>query len=104
MIKLKNEITLPAMVSLKTSGGTRTSVDLVCVIDNSGSMNGQKIQLVRETMKFLVETLTPSDRLSIILFNSYAKRLCPLKCVTPENAVNLVNIINDIHSGGGTNI
>jgi len=55
-------------------------------------------------MKFLVETLTPSDRLSIILFNSYAKRLCPLKCVTPENAVNLVNIINDIHSGRGTNI
>jgi len=43
MIKLKNEITLPAMVSLKTSGGTRTSVDLICVIDNSGSMNGQKI-------------------------------------------------------------
>ena len=43
MVKLKSDIDLPAMVSLKTSGGTRTSVDLICVIDNSGSMNGQKI-------------------------------------------------------------
>ena len=43
MVKLKNATNLPAMISLKTSGGTRTSVDLVCVIDNSGSMKGQKI-------------------------------------------------------------
>lgn len=104
MVKLKSAINLPAMVSLKTSGGTRTSVDLICVIDNSGSMNGEKIALVRDTMKFLVETLTPADRLSIIMFNSYATRICGLKCVTPQNSVQFVNQINDIHSGGGTDI
>lgn len=31
---------LPAMCSLKTSGGIRSSVDLICVIDVSGSMSG----------------------------------------------------------------
>ena len=94
MVKLKSATDLPAMVSLKTSGGTRTSVDLICVIDNSGSMNGQKIELVKDTLKFLIETLTPSDRLSIILFNSYATRVCGLKCVTPENSVQFVNHVN----------
>jgi len=70
------------MATLKSSGGSRTSVDLICVIDNSGSMQGEKIGLVKETINFLLETLTPSDRLSIITFNSYANRLCGLKTVT----------------------
>ena len=70
------------MCSLKTSGGSRTSVDLICVIDVSGSMDGEKIQLVKDTIKFLIETLTPSDRLSIITFNSGGRRVCGLKCVT----------------------
>lgn len=40
LVKLKNLTELPAMATLKTSGGNRTSVDLICVIDNSGSMTG----------------------------------------------------------------
>lgn len=31
------------MCSLKTSGGSRSNLDLICVIDVSGSMNGEKI-------------------------------------------------------------
>lgn len=34
---------LPAMISLKTSGGSRVGIDLVCIIDVSGSMDGEKI-------------------------------------------------------------
>lgn len=45
---------LPAMCSIKTSGGARTNVDLICVIDVSGSMSGDKIQLVKSTMKYLL--------------------------------------------------
>jgi hypothetical protein len=40
LVKLKTVTELPAMVSIKSSGGSRTSVDLICVIDNSGSMQG----------------------------------------------------------------
>jgi len=40
LVKLKTAAELPAMVTLKSSGGSRTSVDLICVIDNSGSMQG----------------------------------------------------------------
>ena len=40
VFKLKEAVDLPAMATIKTTGGSRTSVDLICVIDNSGSMSG----------------------------------------------------------------
>jgi len=92
------------MCSITSTGGTRTSVDLICVIDVSGSMSGEKIELVKETMRFLIETLTPSDRLSIITFNSSGNRICGLKAVTQENLVNFSNFINLLYASGGTNI
>lgn len=104
VFKLKEPTILPAMATLTSSGGSRTSVDLICVIDNSGSMSGEKIELVKETMRFLLETLTPADRLSIITFNSGSSRLCGLMGVSGENMIALNNHINSIHAGGGTNI
>ena len=92
------------MCSILASGGTRTSVDLICVIDVSGSMNGEKIELVKETMRFLIETLTPSDRLSIITFNGSGNRICGLRTVTQENMVFFSNHINGLFASGGTNI
>ena len=71
------------MCSIKTSGGSKSNVDLICVVDVSGSMNGEKIQLVRDTLKYLLEALSPADRLSIITFESYGVRINGLKAVTP---------------------
>jgi uncharacterized protein YegL len=55
-------------------------------------------------MKFLIETLTPSDRLSIITFQSVGNRICPLKAVTQENLVTFSNHINGLYASGGTSI
>jgi Mg-chelatase subunit ChlD len=55
-------------------------------------------------MKVLIETLTPSDRLSIITFQSVANRICPLKAVTQESQVIFTNYINQMQAGGGTSI
>lgn len=45
-------------------------------------------------MKYVLEALTPSDRVSIITFESVAKRVCALKCVTGENMQAFNNYIN----------
>ena len=37
---------------------TRLGLDIVCIIDISGSMNGEKINLVKQTLGFLLENLT----------------------------------------------
>jgi len=44
----------------------RTPIDLVCVIDHSGSMGGEKIDLVRKTLKSIVELFGDNDRLCLI--------------------------------------
>lgn len=67
-------------------------------------MSGQKLDLVKETMRYLIETLTPADRLSIITFENYAERICGLKCITPENIPAFDGYITGISSRGGTNI
>lgn len=55
-------------------------------------------------MKVLIETLTPSDRLSIITFNSSGQRICPLKAVNPENTVAFNEHIQGLYASGGTSI
>merc|ERR1719162_521762 len=39
----------------------RAPLRLVAVLDKSGSMNGEKLKLVIETMKFMVQHLTEKD-------------------------------------------
>jgi Mg-chelatase subunit ChlD len=48
--------------------GQRPGVDLICVIDVSGSMSGEKIELVKKSMSYLLEILNESDRLCIVTF------------------------------------
>ena len=48
---------------------TRPNIDLICVIDRSGSMSGEKMRLVQETLKFLIETLGDNDRLALVVFD-----------------------------------
>ena len=39
---------------------TRAEIDLVAVIDRSGSMSGSKIKLVKETLEFVIDQCTCS--------------------------------------------
>lgn len=83
---------------------SRPGLDLVISIDQSGSMSGQKIKLVRETLDFLVDELKDFDRLSLVLFNSIATVLTNLQPMTPENKKKYKEIIKGINAGGSTNL
>ncbi|KAF5780235.1 putative transcription factor C2H2 family [Helianthus annuus] len=65
---------------------TRAPVDLVTVVDVSGngSKNGnnEKFQILKRTMRIIISSLSSSDRLSIVAFTSYSKRLLHLKRMT----------------------
>ena len=69
--KLFNQNT-PIIINLNSpeseSNEKKCNADLICVIDISGSMDGEKIELVRESLKILVEMMDKNDRLSLILF------------------------------------
>jgi uncharacterized protein YegL len=60
------------MASLKApmfKSDNRSPLDLVCVVDRSGSMSGEKINLVRETLQFVVTQLTSTDRMGIVVYD-----------------------------------
>jgi Mg-chelatase subunit ChlD len=51
---------------------SRKSVDIVCVIDKSGSMSGEPMKLVKETLMFMVSQLKDGDKLSVVTFGDDA--------------------------------
>lgn len=46
----------------------QVGVDLFCLIDNSGSMQGEKIEMVKGALKLLLNFLKDKDRLCLISF------------------------------------
>lgn len=87
-----------------TSQNPRAPVDLVTVLDVSGSMAGTKLALLKRAMGFVVQNLGPSDRLSVIAFSSTARRVFPLRRMTESGRQQALQAVNSLISNGGTNI
>ena len=105
--KLLNENT-PFVINLSTpqpnENDKKCNVDLICVIDVSGSMDGEKIYQVKESLKILISLMGEKDRLCLITFSSNAKNFYNLEYLTKKNKEILEEKINQISAGGGTNI
>lgn len=87
-----------------TSQSCRAPVDLVTVLDVSGSMAGTKLALLKRAMGFVIQSLGPCDRLSVISFSSTARRLFPLRRMTDTGRQQALQAVNSLISNGGTNI
>lgn len=75
---------------------------LALVIDRSGSMTGEKLELAKDAAKATAELLGADDLLGVIAFDSQ-----PTPIVRLQRAANRVRIGSDIsrlNAGGGTNI
>lgn len=90
--------------SPQSSQDSRTPVDLVTVLDVSGSMSGTKLALLKRAMGFVIQNLGPSDRLSVIAFSSTARRHFPLRRMTETGKLEALQAVNSLISSGGTNI
>ena len=80
------------------------SADLICIIDVSGSMNGEKIYQVKESLKILIDMMDPKDRIALVLFERKATLFYALNYLKEENKIEIKNLIDKIKTGGGTNI
>ena len=81
-----------------------SNVDLLCVIDISGSMKGQKLTQIKLSLKSIISFMTPKDRLCIILFNDNANIYLNLDFMTEETKKFYLEKIEKIKAHGGTNI
>lgn len=61
-----------APVAVGSLNLSRVPIDLVCVVDQSGSMSGEKMNLLKETLNYIIEQLNDFDRLAIVSFDTEA--------------------------------
>ena len=103
--KLFNENT-PFIINLNSLDtiNKKSNVDLICIIDISGSMKNQKLKLVKDSLKSLISFMDSNDRLALVLFNDKATQYLDLSFLTNETKKNFMSKIDKITSRGGTNI
>lgn len=78
------------------------AIALALVIDRSGSMSGPKLEAAKESARATVGVLSPSDLISVVVFDNQ-----PTTLVRLQRASNRLRISTDISrlvAGGGTNI
>ncbi len=78
----------------------RPALNLGLVIDRSGSMQGQAIQVARSAAIAAVEQLLATDRISITIFDDEVEALVP--STLANNKGPILKAIQRIHPGGST--
>ncbi|XP_026429770.1 uncharacterized protein LOC113326217 [Papaver somniferum] len=81
----------------------RLGVDLVTILDISGSMRGIELAKLKLAMQFLVQKLSRTDRLSVVTFNRKAEKLCPLRQITENSRTEIADQVNDLVAKSSTN-
>jgi len=89
---------------------SKGALDMVCIIDNSGSMGDAhfgetKLSYLKKAMNFIVDTMSPNDRLSIVTFNSVAECIHGLRIMnTDEKKLESKTVLQSLVACGGTDI
>jgi Ca-activated chloride channel family protein len=79
--------------------------NLICVLDRSGSMNGEKIEQARGALKFIVNSLNADDQFGLIAYNESVDVMSPeLLANTQENRTKALEYVEKLRANGGTNI
>jgi len=80
----------------------KPSLAMCLVIDRSGSMGGQKMELAKDAAKAAVELLTPQDFAAVIAFDNDSYVIAPMQSTAVTTAI--LSAISTIEAAGGTNI
>ena len=74
------------------------------MIDKSGSMSGDRLALVKETVSFVIDNLQATDRLSLVTFDDKVSLHFPMAAMTSEGKERAQASNRAIVVGGSTNL
>ncbi len=87
-----------------SSGAVNQNVDMVVVLDRSGSMGGQKINDAKTAILQLMDSLSDKDRFALVIYSDQVNRVSPLMYLTPGNKENLAGLVRNVFASGSTNL
>jgi len=82
----------------------RAPLDIIAVIDRSGSMSGEKINLCKETMKFVISQLDSGDKLALIDYDNNVSLRFNLTKMNSDGKTLAEQLVDKINTGGSTNL
>jgi Ca-activated chloride channel family protein len=81
----------------------RAPMEMIFVLDCSGSMSGQPIAQARRAVERALRQMTPEDTFQVIRFSNNASKLGPAPLpATKKNVRRGVRYVQSLHSSGGT--
>mmetsp|Transcript_35872 Transcript_35872/g.112612 ORF Transcript_35872/g.112612 Transcript_35872/m.112612 type:complete len:588 (-) Transcript_35872:881-2644(-) len=83
---------------------TRKPLDLVVVLDTSGSMSGSKLRMCQETCAFLLSELRAEDRFAVVEYNTVVRTRLPLSHADDAFKQAARSTIDDMRATGSTNL
>lgn len=107
LAKSKQEVLV--MASLKAPAfeqeeDKRPPVDLCCIIDRSGSMEGPKLDAVKKAMEFVLDNLRAEDKLSVVLYDTKVDTLFDFTNMNDKEKKKAWGQIEKVHSRDMTNL
>jgi len=81
----------------------RPPLSLAVVVDVSGSMQGEKLQYVKQGLEILIDKMRDGDRLALVSYSDSARVLAPMAPVELQR-VSLRAQVRSLVADGGTNI
>lgn len=88
----------------ESNAHARKPLDIVVVLDRSGSMSGGKLDMCKKTCDFLLSELKPMDRLGVVTFDNNVSTALPLTLCDASAVASASKTINEIRVGGSTNL
>lgn len=84
--------------------GSAQHVDMVVVLDRSGSMKGRKIEYARQAVLDLIAGLSAKDRFALLTYSDTVQQYSGLLEMEQNNLNLLQANVRNIRAGGGTNL
>lgn len=86
------------------AAASRAPLELVTVLDVSGSMAGRKLALVKKAMGFVIDNLGPADRLCVVSFSTEASRRTRLLRMSEVGKATAKRAVESLVDDSATNI
>jgi Ca-activated chloride channel homolog len=77
--------------------------DIILVVDQSGSMDGDKWRQAQEAAAYVMQNLNPQDRFNLVVFSSGVRLYSP-SMLNAGDSQGAVDWLNSLIAEGGTNI